>query len=118
VRVSPSWAGEVADRSTALAVELVKRGARLIVVGGTARWLRDGLRWPRDLDVVVPSREVPQLVTALAQIGVHISEATLLRRRDVALTSPWGPLDVFVRDRLPPAGPIHVGGCRLVVAHD
>lgn len=51
--LSWSWASLVADRSTSLAVELSHRGAQVVVVGGTALWLRGGLRWPRDLDVAV-----------------------------------------------------------------
>jgi len=117
VMLSPSWAALVAGRSTALAVELAARGAQVVVVGGTARWLRAGSRWPRDLDVVVAEPQVPALVSALAQIGVHICAATLRECRQVGLTSAWGPLDVFVAESLPPAGVVQVGGCALVVAH-
>ena len=115
VMLSPSWAALVAGRSTALAVELAVRGAQ--VVGGTARWLRAGSRWPRDLDVAVAEPQVPALVSALAQIGVHICAATLRECRQVGLTSAWGPMDVFVAESLPPAGVVQVGGCALVVAH-
>jgi hypothetical protein len=116
--LSGSWASLVAGRSTALAIELVHRGAQVVVVGGTARWLADGSHRPRDLDVAVLEQEVPTLVSALAQIGVRISAATLLRCRQVGLTSAWGPIDIFVREALPPAGVIKVGGCDLAVAHD
>jgi hypothetical protein len=115
--LNPSWAALVAGRSTALAVELAARGAQVVVVGGTARWLRAGSRWPRDLDVVVAEPQVPALVSALAQIGVHICAATLRECRQVGLTSAWGPLDVFVAESLPPSGVVQVGGCALVVAH-
>ncbi len=108
----------VAGRSTALAIELVHRGAQVVVVGGTGHWLADGSHRPRDLDVAVLEQEVPRLVSALAQIGVRISAATLLRCRQVGLTSAWGPIDIFVREALPPAGVIKVGGCDLAVAHD
>jgi hypothetical protein len=108
----------VAGRSTALAVELVHRGAQVVIVGGTARWLTDGSHRPRDLDVAITEREVPTLVNALAQIGVHICAVALLRSREVALASAWGPIDVFVRESLPTAGVVKVGGCALAVAHD
>lgn len=104
----------VAGRCTALAVELVHRGAQVVVV----RWLADGSRRPHDLDVAVVEQEVPTLVSALAQIGVHISAATLLRCRQVGLTSAWGPIDIFVQEALLPAGVIKVGVCDLAVAHD
>jgi hypothetical protein len=115
---SGSWASLVAGRSTDLAIELVHRGARVVVVGGTARRLVDGSHRPRDLDVAVLEQEVPTLVSALAQIGVRVSAATLLRCRQVGLTSAWGPIDIFVREALPPAGVMQVGGCALAVAHD
>ena len=108
----------MAGRSTALPIELVHRGAQVVVVGGTGHWLADGSHRPRDLDVAVLEQEVPRLVSALAQIGVRISAATLLRCRQVGLTSVWGPIDIFVREALPPAGVIKVGGCDLAVAHD
>ena len=116
--LSRSWASLVADRSTSLAVELVLRGAQVVVVGGTALWLRGGSRWPRDLDLTVTEPEVPALVSALAQIGVHIRAETLYRCRVVALTSAWGPLDVFVKETLPRSGVVKVDQCTLVVAHD
>ncbi len=116
--LSRSWASLVADRSTSLAVELVYRGAQVVVVGGTALWLRGGSRWPRDLDLTVTEREVPALLSALAQIGVHLRAATLYRCRDVALTSAWGPLDVFVTKTLPSSGVVKVDRCALAVALD
>jgi hypothetical protein len=116
--LSRPWVSSVAGRSVALAVELVHRGAKLVVVGGTARWLTGASRQPRDLDVAVIEGEVPTLVRALAQIGVHISSATLLRCRQVGLTSAWGPIDIFVEETLPPADAISIGGCDLTVAHE
>ena len=62
--------------------------------------------------------EVPTLVTALAQIGVPISSATLLRCRQVGLTSAWGPIDIFVEETIPPADVISIGSCDLAVAHE
>jgi hypothetical protein len=56
--LSGSWVSLVSGRSTALAVEFVQRGAQVLVVGGTARWLADGSRRPRDLDVAVVEQEV------------------------------------------------------------
>ena len=85
--LSRPWGLSVAGRSVALAVELVCRGAKFVVVGGTARWLTEGSRQPRDLDVAVDDEEVPTLVSALAQVGVHISCAMLLRCRQVGLAS-------------------------------
>ena len=116
--LSRPWLWSVAGRSVALAVELVHRGAKFVVVGGTARWLTEGSRQPRDLDVAVDEEEVPTLVSALAQVGVHISCAMLLRCRQVGLASAWGPIDVFVGEALPPAAVIRVGGCDLAVAHE
>jgi hypothetical protein len=116
--LSRPWAWSVAGRTVVLAVELVHRGAKLVVVGGTARWLTGESRQPRDLDVAVIEGEVPTLVSALAQIGVHISSATLLRCRQVGLTSAWGPIDIFVEESLPPADVISIGGCDLAVAHE
>src|SRR5450631_1853298 len=116
--LSRSWAPLVAGRSTALATELVHRGAQVVVVGGTALWLAGGSQRPRDLDVAVLEQEVLTLVSALAQIGVRVSAATLLRCRQVGLTSAWGPIDIFVREVLPPAAVIKVGSCDLAVAHD
>jgi len=108
----------VAGRSVALAVELVHGGAKLVVVGGTAHWLTGASRLPRDLDVAVVEGEVPTLVSALAQIGVHISSVTLLRCRQVGLSSAWGPIDIFVEEALPPADVITIGSCDLAVAHE
>ena len=116
--LSGSWASLVAGRSTALAIELVHRGAQVVVVGGTARWLADGSHRPRDLDVAVLEQEVPTLVSALAQIGVRVSAAALLGCRQVGLNSAWGPIDIFVQEALPRAGVIEVGGFDLAVAHD
>jgi hypothetical protein len=110
--LSRPWAWSVAGRSVALAVELVHRGAKLVVVGGTARWLTGASRPPRDLDVAVAEEEVSTLGSALAQIGVHLSSATLLRCRQVGLTSAWGPIDIFVEGDLPPAGVVRVGSAR------
>lgn len=57
-------------------------------------------------------------MSALAHIGVHIRAETLYLFRDVALTSAWGPLDVFVKETLPRSGVVQVDRCALVVAHD
>jgi hypothetical protein len=112
----------VAGRSTALAVQLAQRGARFVVVGGTAGWLRDGARdespSPRDLDVVVTGQQISTLVFALGQICVQITPATLQRCREVAVDTAWGPLDVFVAENLPAASTVCVGGCALEVADD
>jgi nickel-dependent lactate racemase len=49
---------------------------------------------------------------------VHISSATLLRCRQVGLTSAWGPIDIFVEEAFPPADVISIGGCDLAVAYE
>ena len=104
----------MSDRSTVLAVELVRAGARLVVVGGTARRLLGRRHRPRDLDVVVGDGDVPTLVGALSRLGVVVSAARLHRCRDVALASGWGPLDVFVREALPSGVPVEAAGRWLV----
>lgn len=79
-----------------LAAELLARGARMTVVGGTARRLAGDPRPPRDLDVVVAEDDVDALVHALAGLGAPVRAASLLRARDVRVLTAWGPLDVFV----------------------
>jgi len=85
-------------RSALLAAELAGNtpSAKAVVVGGTARWLRGRDGWPRDLDLVVASQDVPGLATALTAVRVIIAPATLLRFRNVSLQTAWGPLDLFV----------------------
>lgn len=86
----------IVGRPAALAGQLVAGGARVVVVGGRAHWLRSGRGMPRDLDVVVEERDLPGLVSALGRLGVWTTVASLLRSRQVRLDTSWGPLDVFV----------------------
>lgn len=87
---------DLGTRPALLASELLRCGARVVVVGGTARWLLGDGTAPRDLDVAVEEADVPALVAALAAIGVAVSAASLCRARQVHLETSWGPLDVFV----------------------
>lgn len=63
---------QVAGRGIDPAHELAHLGARFVVVGGTARWLRGDTRPPGDLDVVVTDGQVPDLVRALQALGVEV----------------------------------------------
>lgn len=84
------------DRPARLAVELLRQGARFVIVGGTARRVLTGQGAPRDLDVVVDAPDLPRLVAALAVVGVPSSVAALGRAVPSHLDTSWGPLDVFV----------------------
>jgi hypothetical protein len=62
----------VAARSADLARELTLAGARVVVVGSTARRLRGEAGVPpRVLDVVVDADEVCRLTAALRRFGIH-----------------------------------------------
>lgn len=98
-----------------LAVELVRLGADVVVVGGTARLLREGHGNPHDLDVVVADADVPGLVAGLRALGASATDAALRRCRDIRVETAWGPLDVFVAAR-PASGPVRVHGVDLAVA--
>ncbi|MEO6999735.1 MAG: hypothetical protein ABI112_16795 [Terracoccus sp.] len=84
------------DRPARLAVELLRQGARFVIVGGTARRLFTGRGTPRDLDVVVDAPDLPRFVTALAGLGAHTSVTILGRAAPSHVATSWGPLDVFV----------------------
>ena len=101
-------------RPALLAAELARCGAVVVVVGGTARWLRAGAGRPRDLDVVVDPSSVPALVRALAALGVAARAPAVLRCRDVQLATGWGPLDVFVGE-CPPSTTVLVEGVPVAV---
>lgn len=90
------------DRPARLAVELLRQGARFVIVGGTARRLLTKQGAPRDLDVVVDTPDLSRLVAALAAMGVPSSVAVLGRASPSHLDTSWGPLDVFVG--APPPG--------------
>jgi len=102
-------------RGALLAAELVCNGADLVVVGGSARWLRHGGVRPRDLDVVVPPLSIPALVVALARLDVDTDPAVLLRCGNAHLDTAWGPLDVFVATTTPRGGPVSVDGVAVAV---
>ncbi|TQL59675.1 hypothetical protein [Oryzihumus leptocrescens] len=97
-------------RPALLAAELARRGAPVVVVGGSARWMRTGLGDPRDLDVVVTPESVPALVATLNDVGVPARAASLMRCRTVRYQTGWGPLDVFVAQVRPAYGPVVVDG--------
>ena len=101
-------------RPALLAAQLTRCGAAVVVVGGTARWLRSGGGRPRDLDVVVDPLSVPALVRALAALGVAARVVAVLRCRDVRFDTGWGPLDVFVDD-CPPSTAVLVEGVPVAV---
>lgn len=92
---------DLCDRPARLAVELLRHGARFVVVGSTARWLWSGEGTPRDLDVVVDPADLPLLVGALATLGVRLGAAGLGRACPCHVDTSWGPMDVFVSG--PPA---------------
>jgi hypothetical protein len=87
---------DLVTRPALLASELLRGGARVVVVGSTARWLLGDGTAPRDLDVAVEDADVPALVAALEAIGVAASAVSLCRARQVHRETSWGPLDVFV----------------------
>lgn len=87
---------DLCDRPARLAVELLRHGARFVVVGSAARWLRSGEGTPRDLDVVVDRPDLPLLVGALAALGVRSSAARFARDAQSHVDTSWGPLDVCV----------------------
>lgn len=103
------------SRPALLAAELARRGAEFVVVGGAARWLRDGRGRPRDLDIVVTPASATALVTQLNGLGVPARVASLLRCRHVHLDTGWGPLDVFVDKDFPVFGPVFVDGVSVSV---
>lgn len=85
-------------RPLALAAELGRLGSPAVVVGGTARHLRDGAGDPADLDLAVADADLPALVAALARLGSPVGLRSLERCRCVRVATAWGPLDVFVGD--------------------
>jgi hypothetical protein len=101
----------VAARSAVLARELTLAGARVVVVGSTARrLLGDAGVTPRDLDVVVDADEVCRLTAALRPLGID----GVVRRGGGPVPTGWCPLDVFV---VPPPAAVSVvvGGVHVAV---
>lgn len=96
-QVVPEWD----CRPALLAAELARRGANVVVIGGTARWLQSNRWQPRDLDVVVTTDAVLSLVEALTSLGVATDESAVLRCRQMHFQTGWGPLDVFVEEGAP-----------------
>lgn len=105
----------IAERSAELAVRLVAEGARFVIVGSTARRLRGAGVCPGDLDVAVTPQDLPNLAQPLATLGAHLGPR-LPNAGPVTVHTPWGPLDVFVTEALPPAETVTVHGVRLEVA--
>ena len=105
---------DLSRRPVDLAVALVRGGAEVVVVGGTARLLRGEAHRPRDLDVVVAQEAVPALVQALGALGETVCADALLRCGESAVRTSYGPLDVFVRRR-PAASGVLVDGVCLAV---
>lgn len=106
---------DLSRRPVDLAVALVRAGADVVVVGGTARLLRGAARPPRDLDVAVAPSAVDGLVAALGQLGVPTTAARLLRGGCSRVPTAYGPLDVFVGPA-PASAPLAVAGAALQVA--
>ena len=102
-------------RPARLAALLVRSGALLTVVGGTARWLSGDVRRPLDLDVTVVPGDLAALDRALARLGVEAHESALLRLRDVRVDTSWGPIDIFVRPAPPPSRTVALHGTLLRV---
>lgn len=105
---------DVVSRPAFLAAALVRAGAEIVVVGGTARWLRRGTGWPRDLDVVIAPAGVGGLVHALHGLGIASSTRAMLDCQTICLATGWGPLDVFV-DVLPGSDPVPFDGVAVPV---
>lgn len=106
---------DLSRRPVDLAVALVRAGAELVVVGGTASMLRGAAHVPRDLDVAVRPASVDHLVAALCSLGVPTTAARLLRRGRSRVPTAYGPLDVFV-GRAPASTPVAVADAVLQVA--
>ncbi|MEW1952262.1 hypothetical protein [Terrabacter sp. NPDC080008] len=87
---------DLRGRPAVLATELLRRGARFVVVGSTARWLTTGHGVPRDLDVAVCRDDLPALAAALGRLGVATTAERLGRAGQSHVDTSWGPLDVFV----------------------
>ena len=106
---------DLSRRPVDLAVALVRAGADLVVVGGTAASLRGAAHAPRDLDIAVVPTAVDRLVAALRSLGVPTTAARLLRCGCSSVPTAYGPLDVFV-GRTPASVSVTVSGSVLQVA--
>lgn len=119
-RFGPTWStsrGYIRRmlRPVALALELDALGAAFVVVGSTAAMLRGVDVRPADLDVVVEPVDVAAFGAAVRALGGSVSDARLLRCRDVHVDTAWGPLDVFV-SACPSDRPVRVGEQHVRVA--
>lgn len=83
-------------RPVRLARVLRDAGARVDVVGGTARHLAGDPREPLDLDVAVRPADLGRLARALATIGARFDPDHAARVGCVRVRTTYGPLDVFV----------------------
>lgn len=106
---------DLSRRPVQLAVVLVRAGADVVVVGGTASVLRGAAHAPRDLDVAVHPAAVDRLVAALRSLEVPTTAARLLRCGCSRVPTAYGPLDVFVGGT-PSSAPVVVAGAVLQVA--
>lgn len=106
---------DLSQRPVDLAVALVRAGAELVVVGGTASRLRGAAHAPRDLDVAVEPCAVDSLIAALGSLGVRTTSARLLRCGCSRVPTAYGPLDVFVGPT-PASASLIVDGSVLRVA--
>ncbi len=106
---------DLTERPIDLAVELVRAGAELVVVGGVARRLLGSAHAPAHLDIRVERGAVGALVQALRALGADTTGARLMRSGCSRVDTTYGPLDVFVGPR-PPCVPASAGGRVLQVA--
>ncbi|HEV2809660.1 MAG TPA: hypothetical protein VGV93_04580 [Acidimicrobiales bacterium] len=113
--------GRRGERSPAalLAAVLFSSGARLVVVGGTARFLHGDEHWPYDLDVVLDgcSRSLGAAASMLGRLGVALP-SNLLYRQSWSVVTSLGPLDVVAvvsPGSLPAAVSLDVAGVAVPV---
>ena len=77
-----------------LAAVLVASGARLVVVGGTARRLRGASRRPRDLDIVLAEGATSTAAVAAVLARLATAPSGPEARRSLTVDTSLGRLDV------------------------
>ena len=77
-----------------LAAVLVASGARLVVVGGTARRLRGASRRPRDLDIVLAEGAASTAAVAAVLARLATAPSGPEARRSLTVDTSLGRLDV------------------------
>ena len=77
-----------------LAAVLVASGARLVVVGGTARRLRGASRRPRDLDIVLAEGAASTAAVAAVLARLATAPSGPEARRPLTVDTSLGRLDV------------------------